>query len=262
MTNLNHDIRNGVAIVTGAGAGLGLALSLTLIKNGVRVAGMGRTGSTLSDLASKSKPGMCYPLIADVSDPQAVAAAVSKIEGEFGTPTILINNAAVYPRQDILDETPQSFMQTVAINLGGVFNCCHAVLPGMVERGFGRIVNVSTFAHRAPAPTAAAYSVTKGATHILTQSLIADLGDRFPDIVINEWIPGALNTSMGIPNGIDPAEAAKWGVALALWHDRMLTGRLFDRDQEHLVQPPLKKRLLDRLMGHKQRPLRLDQSNP
>lgn len=256
MTDLSQEIRDGMAVVTGAGAGLGRELSRTLVAEGVRVAGIGRSAAPLQELATELGEAF-LPVPADVADPGAVEQAFRTIEAAAGVPTILINNAAVYPRRDILDETPESFMQSVNINLGGVFYCCHAVLPGMVARGYGRIVNLSTFAHIAPAPTAAAYSVTKGAAATLTKSLVADLGDRFPDIVINDWIPGALKTRMGIPDGIDPAEAAKWGVRLALWHDPMLTGRLFDQDTEFLEPISLKRKILNKLIGRKRVPLRL-----
>lgn len=256
MTDLSQEIRGGVAVVTGASAGLGRELSRALIAEGVRVAGIGRSTVPLKELADELGEGF-LPVTADVADPKAIEQAFRAIEAEAGVPTILINNAAVYPRRDILDETPESFMQSVNINLGGVFYCCQAVLPGMVTRGYGRIVNLSTFAHLAPAPTAAAYSVTKGAAQILTKSLVADLGDRFPDIVINDWIPGALKTRMGIPDGIDPADAAKWGVRLALWHDPMLTGRLFDQDTEFLEPISMKRKILNKLIGRKRVPLRL-----
>ena len=256
MTDTSQKIREGIAVVTGAGAGLGRELSRNLIAEGVRVAGIGRSPAPLSDLAVELGNAF-MPVTADVADPAAVARAFEEIKAAAGVPTILINNAAVYPRRDILDETPESFMQSVNINLGGVFYCCHAVLPGMVQRGYGRIVNLSTFAHIAPAPTAAAYSITKGAAQTLTKSLVADLGDRFPDIVINDWIPGALKTRMGIPDGIEPADAAKWGVRLALWHDPMLTGRLFDQDIEILEPISLKRKLLNKLIGGKRVPLRL-----
>ncbi|UWR05124.1 SDR family oxidoreductase (plasmid) [Ruegeria conchae] len=256
MTDTSQRIREGIAVVTGAGAGLGQELCRTLIAEDIRVAGIGRNPEQLTALATELGDGF-MPVTADVSDPEAVARAFEDITATSGAPTILINNAAVYPRRDILDETPESFMQSVNINLGGVFYCCHAVLPGMVERGYGRIVNLSTFAHIAPAPTAAAYSVTKGAAQTLTKSLIADLADRFPDIVINDWIPGALKTRMGIPDGIEPAEAAKWGVRLALWHDPMLTGRLFDQDTEFLEPISLKRKILNKITGKKRIPLRL-----
>ncbi|MFA8441766.1 SDR family oxidoreductase [Yoonia sp.] len=256
MTDPSHEIRNGVAVVTGAGRGLGRELCRNLIAEGMQVAGISRNPRSLETLATELGDAF-LPVTADVGDAEAVAAAFDEIGTSQGAPTILINNAAVYPRRDILDETPETFAETVNINLMGVFHCCHAALPNMIARGCGRIVNVSTFAHIAPAPTAAAYSVSKGAANILSKSLVADLGDRFPNIVINDWIPGELKTEMGRPEGIDPAQAAEWGVRLALWHDPMLTGRLFERNFEFLEPISLKRRLLNRLIGRKRVPLLL-----
>ena len=256
MSDPSDEIRNGVAVVTGAGRGLGRELCRNLIAKGMQVAGISRDPRSLETLAAELGDAF-LPVTADVADAKAVSAAFDEIGTSKGAPTILINNAAVYPRRDILDETPETFAETVNTNLMGVFHCCHAALPNMIARGCGRIVNVSTFAHIAPAPTAAAYSVSKGAANILSKSLIADLGDRFPNIVINDWIPGELKTEMGRPEGIDPAQAAEWGVRLALWHDPMLTGRLFERNFEFLESISLKRRLLNRLIGRKRVPLLL-----
>lgn len=250
MTDKSQEIRNGVAVITGSGRGLGRELSRALVAEGVHVAGIARDTASLETLAAELGDAF-LPVLADVADANAVAKAFREVKAAKGPPTILINNAAVYPRRDILDETPESFSRTVNINLMGVFHCCHAVLPDMLESGYGRIVNLSTFAHVAPAPLAAAYSVTKGAAQTLTKSLVADLGDRFPDIVINDWIPGELSTEMGCPEGIHPKIAAEWGVRLALWHDPMLTGRLFERNFEFLEPIGLKRRLLNQLIGRR-----------
>ncbi len=256
MTDLSKEIRNGVAVVTGAARGLGRELCAGLVAEGVQVAGIGRDAASLESLSAELGDAF-LPVVADVADVGALRQAFAEIRAAKGPPTILINNAAVYPRRDILDETPESFAHTMNVNLMGVFNCCHMVLPDMVASGFGRIVNLSTFAHVAPAPVSAGYSVSKGAARTLTKSLIADLGDRFPDIVINDWIPGELATQMGRPAGLDPKTAAAWGVRLALWHDPMLTGRLFDMNIEFLEPISLKRKLLNKLIGRKRVPLHL-----
>lgn len=253
-------IRSGTAVVTGAGAGLGRTLALRLAREGLNVAGIGRGKGPLDEVAAEVKmasQGRFEAIVADVADPAAVEVAFAGIAERLGPVTLLINNAAVYPRRDILDETPESFMATMAVNLGGPLACCHAVLPGMVETGIGRIINVVTFADLGPAPMAAAYSVSKGAQRILTRALVADLGDRFPGIVISDWIPGALRTGMGIPDGLDPAEAAEWGVRLALWHDPGLNGVTFDRETEVLEPKSLKRRLLERMLGQRLAPRKL-----
>jgi len=119
-------------------------------------------------------------------------------------PRILINNAAVYPKRDLLDLPAGAFQDTLAVNLGGVVSTTQAVLQHMIKDGVGRIVNVATFADLNPLPMSAEYSVSKGAARIYTRALIADIGDRFPDIVVGDWMPGMLATRMGIADGLDP----------------------------------------------------------
>lgn len=235
---IGETLRSGQAVVTGAGGGLGRALAIKLVQSGVQVAGLGRQQGSLEQTAALAGDGF-RGHVCDVADSQAVAACFARI----GAVSILINNAAVYPRRDILDETADSFMHSVQINLGGQVACSIAALETMTQTGIGRIVNVATFADIAPLPASAAYAVSKGAGRILTRALVADLGDRFPDIVINDWMPGMLATGMGIKDGLDPMVAAGWGGGLALWHDRGLNGAVFEMAQEVLAPRGLKTRL-------------------
>jgi len=230
-------------------------MAIAMAGQGVAVAGLARSRDTL-EAALGDYP--VHLVAADVGDTAAVAAAFADIRDRLGAPTILVNSAAIYPRRDILDETPDSFMETIEVNLGGAFRCCHEVLPAMVENGAGRIVNVATFADIRPAALAASYSVSKGAMRILTKSLVADLGDRFPGIVINDWIPGALKTRMGLADGINPELAATWGVRLALMDDRALNGKTFEQNREYAAPKSFKQRLKARMLGQKQPLVRLD----
>lgn len=236
-------IRAGQAVVTGAGGGLGREIALALVAKGVRVAGLGRQKKALAETANLAGGGFTAH-VCDVADPNAVVATFKTI----GPVTLLVNNAAVYPRRDFLDETTESFMHSVNINLGGQVACTRAALESMVETGIGRILNVATFADIAPLPASSAYAVSKGAARVLTRALVADLGDRFPDIVITDWMPGMLATDMGIPDGLDPAISAKWGVALALWHARSLNGAIFEMGHEILAPRGLKGRVKDLLL--------------
>ena len=247
-----------IALVTGAGRGLGRDLALGLAAKGLKVGALGRQRADLEDLAGAGPDGAIHPLVADVADPESLARAFRELDATFGPLDTLINNAAVYPHRDFLDETHASFMETVNINLGGVLACAHLALERMVVRGTGRIVNLATFAGDNPTHLASAYSVSKGAARILTKAMVRDLSDRFPDIVINDWIPGALKTEMGIPEGIDPATAAEWGVALALLHDPELNGALFVERAERLPQLSLKRRLFYKFTGLGPKPRRLD----
>ncbi|MEM1159306.1 MAG: SDR family oxidoreductase [Pseudomonadota bacterium] len=246
------------AVVTGAGRGLGRALATQLVGQGLRVVGLGRNATDLDALATEHAAGMIVPIQVDVGNIDDLRAAFARIDKEVGPPDVLINNAAVYPHRDFLEETPESFRDVMEINLGGVLVCSMLAIERMIPRGHGRIVNVGTFAGDNPTYLASAYSVSKGASRILTKAMVRDLADRFPNIVITDWMPGALQTRMGIPSGIPPEQAAKWGAALALMNDPDLNGATFERDLQHLPQLSLKRRLLNALTGRRPVPRRIE----
>ncbi|MDQ2093154.1 SDR family oxidoreductase [Rhodalgimonas zhirmunskyi] len=245
----------GTAIVTGAGGGLGRAITIELAHRGLHVAALGRHADTLSDTAS-ANPAHIHPIPCDITDESALRAAV-KQASDIAPLTLLINNAATYPRRDFLDETPQSFRATMDVNFTALMTATHIALETFVETGFGRILNVATFADLNPLPTASAYSVSKGAARLLTRALKADLADRFPEIVITDWMPGMLATSMGLPDGLPPEVSAKWGADLALWHDPTLTGATFEQDHEILPPRGLKRKLKDALLLRRPKPRQL-----
>jgi NAD(P)-dependent dehydrogenase (short-subunit alcohol dehydrogenase family) len=239
-----------IAVITEAGWGIGRALAEVLARQGLMVAGLSREAFV------PAVEGI-LPVVADIRDAAQVSRAFDEIRARLGQPTILINNSETYPDRDILDETPDSFMDTVRLNLGGAFNCCHEVLRDMVARGRGRIINVVTFADVRPAPLAAGYSVSKGALRILTRALVADLGDRFPGIVITDWVPGTHTPRKGIPDGVDPGVAAEWGARLALMKSPEINGMVFLQDREHSLPRSLKGRVKDRVLGRRRSRVRL-----
>jgi NAD(P)-dependent dehydrogenase (short-subunit alcohol dehydrogenase family) len=245
--------QDGVAIVTGASAGLGRAIAVELCRREFQVLGLGRNQEALEDTRLICKGGEFRPQVLDVSNAQAVNEAFAQL----GPIALLINNAAVYPRRDFLEETPQSFMESLNINLGGVVNCSQAALRDMTSRGVGRILNVATFADLNPLPASSAYSVSKGAARILTRAMIADLADRFPDIVIGDWMPGMLQTRMGIPDGTPPELSAKWGVALALNRAPDMMGAVFEEDSEILPPRGMKGKVKDLILLRRRKPRRI-----
>ncbi|MBL4811546.1 MAG: SDR family oxidoreductase, partial [Rhodobacteraceae bacterium] len=209
----------------------------------------------LAETAALAGDGF-LPVQCDIADPAQVATAFSQARAWGGPVRRLINNAALYPRRDFLDETGDSFMQTVAVNLGGLASCSSEALKDMVAAGQGRIMNVATFADIAPLPGSAAYSVSKGAARIFTRALVADLQDRFDNIVINDWMPGMLKTQMGIADGLDPATSAHWGAELALMDDPTLNGTTWEMDCEIPPHASLKRRIAEKLRLVAKRPAR------
>lgn len=246
----------GIVIVTGGGSGLGRAMVLKLSEKGYRCVAIGRQKERLDETVSLSEDrAFAYQL--DVADPEAVRQVFRQIIEQHGNISLLINNAAIYPQRDLLDETAESYFSTCNVNFGGVVSCSLAALENMKASGKGRILNVSTFAGEHPLPGASAYSVSKGASRLFTKAMIADLKDRFPDIVINEWMPGMLNTQMGIPQGLSPEIAAEWGVDLALQKQRNLTGTTFEMNTEILPPRSLKGRIKDLILLRRAKPRQL-----
>lgn len=242
--------QDGVVVVTGAGGGLGRALAQVLVREGYTVAGLSRDGEG---------PEGVRGFAVDVAQPEAVARGFAEIRAALGPVSVLVNNAAVYPRRDLLDEDGESFAATVAVNLGGVVSCTRAALDDMVVRGQGRVLNVATFADLNPLPCSAAYSVSKGAARIFTRAVIADIADRFPGIVVSDWMPGMLATRMGVPDGVSPEVAAEWGARLALSRDPALTGSVFEMDCEVLSPRGLKRRVRDALLLQRRRARRVSE---
>ncbi|EBA06360.1 SDR family oxidoreductase [Sagittula stellata] len=240
---------DGCVVVTGAGSGLGRAMALAFAARGFRVVGTGRRAGALSETADQCG-GRFTALPMDVADWTAVREGFAPL----GPVAVLVNNAAVYPRRDILDESGESFAGTMAVNLGGVVNCTRAVLEDMAPRGRGRILNVATFADLNPLPASSAYSVSKGAARIFTRALLADIGDRLPRIVVSDWMPGMLATTMGIPDGVAPKVSAEWGVRLALKGDASYSGTVFEMDREILPPRGLKAKVRDMVMMRRRRP--------
>lgn len=252
-----------VVVVTGASAGLGQFLSVALARRGCRVAGVARSRTELEQTAALCPPEHFLPVVADVSDQQAVNRAFQRIAGELGPVGILIAGAAIYPRHDVVTQPDAPVQQVLAVNLVGQVNCAMAALAQMVPEGKGRIVMVGSFAGDAPLPGSLGYSVSKAGGRALARALVVETSARLPEIVISEWLPPILATRMGHADGVPPAIAAEWCAELAMDCDPALHGMVFAGPVEH--RPPLgwRQRLRNLLTLRRPKPLRrLDGGRP
>jgi 3-oxoacyl-[acyl-carrier protein] reductase len=186
-----------VALVTGASRGIGRATALALAENGFRVALLARSAEGLLETRElvERRGGTALDLVADVTDAEAVGEAVAAVEERFGPVGVLVNNAGSLRALGPLWETePDDWWADVTTSLGGAYNLCRAVVPGMIERGHGRIVNVTSYAGLRPAPYQAGYACGKAALAALTEALAASLADH--GVAVFSVAPGFTATEM------------------------------------------------------------------
>jgi 2-hydroxycyclohexanecarboxyl-CoA dehydrogenase len=186
-------IDGSVAFVTGAGRGIGRAIALKLASNGAAVA-----VTDLDEAAARAVAGECggrsVAIRADVTDPASVRAAVTRAEQLLGPIDVLVNNAGWDKIEPFLESTEETWDRVIAINLRGVLNCVKAVLPGMVERGRGRIVSISSDAARVGSSGEAVYAAAKAAIIAFSKTIAREAARQ--QINVNVVCPGPTNTDL------------------------------------------------------------------
>ena len=192
MTQLNGKI----ALVTGGGRGIGRAIAMALSGAGASVVVTGRNTKNLEETKSAitAKGGKAMALACDVSNKSSVESAFEKIRAELGAVDILVNNAGVtYSRK--FHETPDDvWEQIIQTNVNGVFYCCKAALPDMIQKRWGRIVTIASIAGLSGIPFSSAYGASKHAQVGLTRSLALEVA-RY-NIAVNAICPGWVETDM------------------------------------------------------------------
>jgi 3-oxoacyl-[acyl-carrier protein] reductase len=238
-----------VTIVTGAARGIGFATATELARRGYRVAladldepALKIAGERIAELGVES-----ILLPGDVGDFALVQAHAARVLGRFGRVDVLVNNAGMSQPRRLLDITEAEWDRTLEVNLKSCFNWCKAVAPAMLERGGGRIVNVSSVsAHTGGAASAVskfAYCASKAGILGLTRGLAKELA---PHITVNAVCPGSIETGMtsaliaskreaiaqSIPLGRvgTPEDVAAVIVFLATVEPNYLTGEIIDVD--------------------------------
>jgi 3-oxoacyl-[acyl-carrier protein] reductase len=191
-----QSLQNKVALVTGAGKGIGKAIALALAAEGVHLALMARTEKDLQAVAEEAKKqgvNVAYAT-ADISNRSEVETSVAKLQGELGPVDILINNAGTATFGNFLQLEPEVWEAQVKVNLFGVYYTTRAVLPQMIERQTGDIINISSTAGKAGSAVTSAYAASKFAVFGLSESLMQEV--RKHNIRVTALAPSTVVTDL------------------------------------------------------------------
>ena len=235
-----YDFQDRVAVVTGGAQGIGEEIARRLAEGGAHVE-IWDTDPELTDKAARALGGTGRRV--DVTDAAGVEAAAAKTVAERGAIDVLVCSAGIAGLNAPTWKYPvEEWRRVMTVNADGVFHCCRAAVPHMIERGFGRIVNIASIAGKEGNPNASAYSASKAAVIALTKSLGKELAAY--DIAVNCVTPAAARTRIfaqmseehiqymlsKIPRGrfVDVEEVASLVAWLASSENSFATGAVFD----------------------------------
>lgn len=190
------DLKNKNALITGAGKGIGKAIAIALAKEGVNVILVSRTQADVDQLANQTNNlGVkSLALSADVSDMNSINTAVEKALAEFKTIDILINSAGIAAFGKFLELEPNAWENIIKVNLMGTYYTTRAVIPNMIDRQIGDIINISSTAGLNGNALTSAYSASKFAVLGLTDSLMQEM--RKHNIRVTALTPSTVATDM------------------------------------------------------------------
>ena len=191
-------LQNKIALITGGGRGIGRAVAHAFAKEGAQVVVAARTREQVERVASELVEQFQVQAIAiacDVSDATSVKAMFAKAQEAFGRgPDILVNNAGIAESALLTRTDDELWRRLLGINLDGTFYCMRAALPQMIERGWGRVINMASIAGKTGAPYIAAYSASKHGVLGLTRSASQEVASK--GITVNAICPGYVDTDM------------------------------------------------------------------
>jgi NAD(P)-dependent dehydrogenase (short-subunit alcohol dehydrogenase family) len=182
-----------VALVTGGGRGIGRAIALRLAADGLAVAVAARSRDQVDDTA-RAAGARALALMLDVTDAASIAAAVERTTRELGPVDVLVNNAGVAESAQFVKTEPDFWDRHFAVNVRGPYLLTRAVLPGMLERRWGRVINIASLAGLFGSPYVTAYTASKHALVGFTRALATEVSGK--GVTVNALCPGFTATDI------------------------------------------------------------------
>ena len=194
MSQLSDGRQDRVAIVTGGARGIGHAVVSRLVNDGVRVA-IADIDEGAARTAADAFGDRALGIRLDVTSPEGWAAVVDQVAATWEPVLILVNNAGIAGRSAVMWELPvEEWNSVIAIDLTGVFLGCRAVLPGMIARGYGRIVNIASIAGKEGNPNAVPYSAAKAGVIGMTKAIAKEVATK--GVIVNAVTPAVIATEI------------------------------------------------------------------
>ena len=199
MDSKSFSLEGKIAWITGASYGIGFAIAeayaacgATIVFNDIKEELVNK------GLASYREKGIkAYGFVCDVTDEKAVGALVKKIEAEIGVIDILVNNAGIIRRIPMCDMSAEEFRKVIDVDLNAPFICAKAVIPSMIQKGHGKIINICSMMSELGRETVSAYAAAKGGLKMLTRNICSEYGEY--NIQCNGIGPGYIATPQTAP---------------------------------------------------------------
>jgi len=198
------DLEGRVALVTGASSGIGREIALALAEAGAAVVLAARRAPELAAAKAEVErgAGVAATVMVDLGDRAALRRAAAEAATFFGAPDILVNAAGVNVRRDFLDVSDADWDTVMRINLDAPFFLAQALAPGMIAKGWGRIINIASLQSRRAFPQSAAYGASKGGIAQLTRAMAQAFSRH--GVNANAIAPGFFATELTAPVAADP----------------------------------------------------------
>ncbi len=196
---VNFSLEGKVALVTGAAYGIGLAIAQAFAEAGAKIVfNCSRQSTVDRGLAAYKELGIeAKGYVCDVTDEEAVKAMVADIEKTVGTIDILVNNAGIIKRIPMEEMDVEDFRRVIDVDLVAPYICAKAVIPGMIKKGHGKIINICSMMSELGRETVSAYAAAKGGLKMLTRNICSEYGEH--NIQCNGIGPGYIATEQTAP---------------------------------------------------------------